>query len=114
MNMKVVLGIIGVAIVIGGMVCFVNKSVNADKDNNADKTSKPVKNNEIIRAQSVNEATTELDMDKQDAAQKMAERHKEAKKEMQELVNTIFNDSKPEKTKNDETKKKILDDLDNL
>ena len=34
MNYKIVLGIIGASIVIGGVVYFVNKAMNSDKDKN--------------------------------------------------------------------------------
>lgn len=116
MNYKIVLGIIGAAIVIGGVVYFVNKAMNSDHDKNQsnDKASQDSKKNEIVKSQNVRETEPDLDNVKSEAAETISERHEEAKKVMSEAVNVIFDDTLPETTKNEEAKKKISEDLDNL
>lgn len=116
MNYKIVLGIIGASIVIGGVVYFVNKAMNSDQDKNQsnDKASQDSKKNEIVKSQNERETEPDLDNVKSEAAETISERHEEAKKVMSEAVNVIFDDTLPETTKNEEAKKKISEDLDNL
>lgn len=116
MNYKIVLGIIGAAIAIGGVVYFVNKAMNSDQGKNQsnDEDSQNSKKNEIVKSQNVRETEPDLDNVKSEAAETISERHEEAKKVMSEAVNVIFDDTLPETTKNEEAKKKISEDLDNL
>lgn len=116
MNYKIVLGIIGAAIVIGGVVYFVNKTTNynQDKSENNEKASPDLNKNEIVKSQNASEEEPDLGTVKSEAAEKISERHEEAKKVMNEAVNTIFDDTLPETTKNEDAKKKIAEDLDNL
>lgn len=119
MNYKIVLGIIGAAIVIGGVVYFVNKAMNSDQDKNQSndedsQDSQNSKKNEMVKSQNVRETDPDLDNVKSEAVETISERHEEAKKVMSEAVNVIFDDTLPETTKNEEAKKKISEDLDNL
>ena len=116
MNYKIVLGIIGAAIVIGGVVYFVNKAMNSNqgKYESNENASQDSKKNEIAKSQNDSEAEPDLDVVKSEAAERISERHEEAKKVMREAVNTIFDDTLSETTKNEEAKKKISEDLDNL
>ncbi len=116
MNYKIVLGIIGAAIVIGGVVYFVNKAMNSNqyKNHGNDKSSQDSKKNDIVKSQNVRETEFDLDNIKSEAAKTISERHEEAKKVMSEAVNVIFDDTLPETTKNEEAKKIISEDLDNL
>lgn len=116
MNYKIVLEVIGAVIVIGGVVYFINKAVNnnQDKSDSNEKTAPDSRKNEMVQPQKVGESDSELGIVKFEAAEKISERHEEAKKVMSEAVNIIFDDSLPETTKNEEAKKIISEDLDNL
>ena len=116
MKYKVALGVIGTVIVIGGVVYFVNKS----RKNRHDKVESDAKDvqktdsDEIVKLQNVSRTESEFNTAKSEVAEKISERHEEAKKVMREAVNTIYDDTLPDTTKNEDKKNKILEDLDNL
>lgn len=116
MNMKTVLGIISVSLVSGGVICLVKRYVIDNKTDaeSSDKEPAGGKDHEIVRSQEASEAESGLDEDKSDAAEKIFVRHEEAGKVMREAVNTVFDDSQPESTKNDEAFEKMSEDLDNI
>ena len=116
MNMKTVLGIIGAALVIGGVIYLVKKFVVDNKVDagNDEKASTTEKAHEIVRSQGASEAESNLNAEKADAAERISERHEEAKQVMKDAVNTIYDDFQPESTKNDEAFKKMSEELDNL
>ena len=118
MKFKLFCGIIGVAIVIGGIVCFVQKSKKNDESENGHykgENNNHEKKSDIAayNTDSSNE-TSYLNLTKAEAVKKMTERHEEAQKTMKESVDNIFGDTIPTETKNKATKKKMFDDLDNI
>ena len=107
MSMKYVLGIIGTAVVVGGLLCLMKKY----NDNKRINDSSNMKSNEI---KSIKDDEEKMIVDKASSSERISDRHKEANNIMRKSVDSIFEDSNPEVTKNDEIKKKISDDLDNL
>lgn len=118
MKFKLLCGIVGAIIVIGGIVYFVQKSKKNDKGENGrhkGENNNNEKNRDIVayNTESPNE-TSFLNLTKAEAAKKMTERHEDAKKTIKESVDNIFGDSIPTETKNRVAKKKIFDDIDNI
>lgn len=115
MNYKVVLGIVGVVIIVGAVICFATRDKNDELQplrSSDDTEEKKTDIAEVVNTEV--EDTTNLSDVKDDAAEKMSERHEEAKKVMKESVDNIFNGAESTITKNEETKKKMFDDLDNI
>jgi len=117
MNYKIVLGIVGVFIVIGGIIYFASRD-------NSEKTSEPKSNRkndekkstDIVERENTSEdkEATNLNDVKSNAAEKMSERHEEAKKIMKESVDSIFGEAEVGETKNKEAKNKMFENLDNI
>lgn len=114
MNYKVVLGILGAAIVVGGIIYFItrNESIKLSEESERDEK----KSTDVVTYTSVteDENPSNLNNVKVDAAETMRERHEEAKKEMRKSVDNIFNGAGSDETKNEEAKKKMFEELDNI
>lgn len=117
MNLKVVLGIVGVAIVIGGVICFVSKEkVNRGSKGTStyeDNTKESTDIAKTTEVQMTDEVET-LKGAKEETAEKMKNRHEEAEKIVRESVDNIFGDLEGGETKNEAVKKKMFADLDNM
>ena len=74
------------------------------------------KNTDAVTYTSVTEDEDQSNLNsvKADTAETMRERHKEAQKEMGKSVDNIFNGAGSNETKNEEAKKKMFEDLDNI
>lgn len=114
MNYKVVLGVLGVAIVVGGIIYFVTRDESVKSSEELERDEK--KSTDIVTYASVTEDEDQSNLDnvKANAAETMREQHEEAQKEMRKSVDSIFNGAGSEETKNEEAKKKIFEDLDNI
>lgn len=114
MSYKVVLGILGAAIVVGGIIYFVTRdeSIKSSEESGRDEKE----STDVVTYTSVteNEDQSNLNNVKADAAATMRERHEEAQREMRKSVDNIFNGAESEETKNEEAKKKMFEDLDNI
>ena len=114
MNYKVVLGILGAVIVVGGIIYFVTRDESIksseESERNEEKSTDIVTNTSIAE----DEDQSKLNNVKIDATEAMRERHEEAQKEMRKSVDNIFNGAGSEETKNEEAKKKMFEDLDNI
>lgn len=116
MNDKVVLGIIGVAIVVGGVIYFISRT-KTGKDTNVNSDYDDVKETvNIVNHTEIFESDNSVTLNhvKADAAEKMSKRHGEAEKIVKESVGNIFGDTEVEKTKNEAAMKKVFEDLDNI
>ena len=114
MNYKVVLGILGAAIVVGGIIYFATRDESIKSSEESERDEK--KSTDVVTYTSVteNEDQSNLNNVKADAAETMRERHEEAQKEMRKTVDNIFNGAGSEEIKNEEDKKKMFEDLDNI
>ncbi len=114
MNYKVVLGGLGVTIVVGGIIYFVTRGEFIKSSEESESNEK--KNTDAVTYTSVTEDEDQSNLNsvKADTAETMRERHKEAQKEMGKSVDNIFNGAGSNETKNEEAKKKMFEDLDNI
>lgn len=114
MNYKVVLGGLGAAIVVGGIIYFVTRDEYMKSSEESERNEK--KSTDIVTNTSVTEDENQYNLNnvKADAAETMRERHEEAQKEMRKSINNIFNCAGSEETKNEEAKKKMFEDLDKI
>ena len=114
MNYKVVLGILGAAIVVGGIIYFATRDEYIKSSEESERDEK--KSTDVVTYTSVTEDEDQSNLNnvKADAAETMRERHEEAQKEMRKSVDNIFNGAGSEETKNEEAKKKMFEDLDNI
>lgn len=114
MNYKVVLGALGVAIAVGGITYFVTRDESVKSSEESECNEKKNTDIDIHASVTRDEDQSNLDNVKANAAETMRERHEEAQKEMRKSVNNIFNGAGSKETKNEEAKKKIFEDLDNI
>ena len=114
MNYKVVLGILGAAIVIGGIIYFVTRDKSIKSSEKSERDEKKSTNTVTHTSVTEDEDQSDLNNVKADAAETMRERHEEAQREMRKSVDNIFNGAGSEETKNEVVKKKIFEDLDNI
>lgn len=113
MNYKVVLGILGAAIVVGGIIYFVTRDEPIKSSEESERDEK--KSTDVVTYTCVteNEDRSNLNNVKVNVTETVRERHEEAQKEMRKSVDNIFNGAGSEETKNEDSKKKIFEDLDN-
>jgi hypothetical protein len=111
MKYNVVFGILGVAVILGGIIYFTqNKKANkTTEDSNHDVEKKST---DIVDQN--NEAENNLCCVKADVVQTIKERHEEAHTVIQESVDNIFNVGEVSETKNEQAKKKMFDELDKI
>lgn len=114
MNYKVVLGILGAAIVVGGIIYFVTRDESVKSSEESERDEKKSTNVVTYTSVTADEDQSNLDNVKANAAETMRKRHEQAQKEMRKSVDNIFNGVGSEETKNEEAKKKIFEDLDNI
>lgn len=114
MNYKAVLGVLGVAIVVGGIIYFVTRNEFVKSSEELERDEKKSTDIGTHASATEDEDQSNLDNVKANAAEAMRERHEEAQKEMRKSVDSIFNGAGSEETKNEEAKKKIFEDLDNI
>lgn len=114
MNYKVVLGILGTAIVVGGIIYFVTRDESIKSSEESERDEK--KSTDVVTYTSVTEDEDQSNLNnvKADVAETMRERHEQAQKEMRKSVDNIFNGDGSNETKNEEAKKKMFEDLDNI
>lgn len=114
MNYKVVLGVLGAAIVVGGIIYFVTRDESIKSSEESEHDEK--KSTDVVTYTSITEDEDQSNLNnvKADVAETMRERHEEAQKEMRKSVDNIFNGTGSEKTKNEEAKKKMFEDIDNI
>ena len=114
MNYKVVLGILGAAIVVGGIIFFITRDESIKSSEESERDGK--KGTDVVTYTSVTEDDNQSNLNnvKADVAETMRERHEEAQKEMRKSVDNIFNGAGSNKTKNEEAKKKMFVGLDNI
>lgn len=113
MNYKVVLRILGVAIVVGGTIYFVTRAKSVKSSEESERGEKKSTDVTYICV-AEDEDQYSLNNVKADVAETMGERHKEAQKEMKKSVDNIFNGTGSEETKNEEAKKKMFEDLESI
>lgn len=114
MNYKVVLGILGAAIVVGGIIYFVTRDESIKSSEESEHDEKKSIDAVIHTSVTEDEDQSDLNNVKTDAAETMRERHEEAEREMRKSVDNIFNGAGSEETKNEEVKKKMFEDLNNI
>lgn len=115
MKLKVVLVIIGAAIVTAGIICLLNWDKTTDELGlESDRTGDQKDVKGIIKYKSDFNEFSNLNDVKMEAAEKISERHEEAKKMVKDSVDRIFGDSEITATKNEDAKKKIFNELDNI
>lgn len=114
MNYKMVLGVLGAAIVVGGIVYFVTRDEPIKLSEESERDEK--KSTDVVTYTSVTEDGDQSNLNnvKADVAETMRERHEEAQKEMRKSVDNIFNGVGSNETKNEEAKKKMFEDLENI
>ena len=118
MKLKALVGIIGGISAIAGATFFIAKrykmgEINTDKH----KRKHDKKYDKETTDLTVEENHTEqinLEETKAKTAEAIAERHEEAKNIMTDAVKNIMSDVLPEKSQNEEVKRKLLDEIDNL
>lgn len=112
MNYKVVLGVLGVSIVIGGIVYLAAQNSTEQSSSNAEGDDKRKRKNDIVEV-NVSEKSdiSHLDDIKAEASEEMKERHEKAHEVMREAVDNIFNGAPSKETENEETKNKLFEDL---
>ena len=115
MKLKKIFGIIGI---IAGIAYFVVKySKRTCKVPKDSKNVVDFQNNDTSADMAVKEKhTNDLNCSdvKSGLAEKMSERHKDAKIIVEEAVKNIMSDETPEKTKNKEEINQLFDDIDKL
>ncbi len=111
MNYKGLFGICGIVMVIGGIIYFLNSRKN---ESNLDKKNTDLmkKTNTIVTEGKEDEF--DLKRAKEEVSDKISQRHEEAKEIMEKAVSNIFDESNITETKNEEAKKKIFDDLNDI
>lgn len=114
MNYKVVLGIIGAVIVVGGIIYFVTRDESNKSSEESERDEKKSTDAATYRSSTEHEDQSALNKVKASAAETMRERHEEAQREMRKSVDNIFNGAGSEETENEEIKKKMFEDLDNI
>lgn len=114
MNYKMVLGILGAAIVVGGIIYFVTRDESNKSSEESERDEKKSTDAVTHTSATEHEDQSALNKVKADAAETMRERHEEAQREMRKSVDNIFNGAGSEETKNEEIKKKMFDDLGNI
>lgn len=114
MNYKVVLGILGTAIVVGGIIYFVTRDESIKSSEESERDEK--NSTDVVTYTSVTEDEDQSNLNnvKADVAETMRERHEQVQKEMRKSVDNIFNGDGSNETKNEEAKKKMFEDLDNI
>lgn len=115
MHYKVVWRIVVIAI----FVCFILKDrnkTNKDANMNSDCNEDAKETANIISHIEASESDDMLELNdvKDDVAKKMSKRHQEAEKIVKESVENIFGEVEVGGTKNETTKKKMFEDLDNI
>lgn len=115
MILKAVLGITGALIVITVVIYFMNRGKTTDEVEQELDRSGDQKGTEVIaKYKQVSKEFSELNTTQMEVAEKMHERHEDAKKVIKESVDRIFDDSEITMTKNEEEKNKIFKELDNI
>jgi mevalonate kinase len=115
MKYKVVFGILGVMFLFGGILYFA-KNKNTDKTTEDSNHDVEKKNTDIVEHKTTTKNETEKDLGsvKADVVQTMKERHEEAQTVMRESLDNIFNAEEVCETRNEEAKKKLFEELDNI
>lgn len=114
MKMKTLFGVLGmIVMIVGGVGLVKYLLVKVKKENDSEDNINTEKKTTSVIIREDNE-TSDLNSIKSDISESIIERHEEAKKIMEEAVNTIMSDELPETTKNEEIKRQLLDDIENL
>ena len=108
MKLNTVLGIIGAVVVIAGIVYLV---VRKQTQNNSDEVAEEERYTDYPLKMKSEESFEDV---KNEAASKIKERHDEAQQITKESVDNIFGEKEVGETKNEDAKKKIFNDLDNI
>jgi poly(A) polymerase Pap1 len=108
MKLNTVLGIIGAVLVIAGIAYFV---IRKQTQNNSGDEKENRRYTDYPSQMKSEESFEDV---KNEAVSKMKERHDEAQQIMKDSVDNIFGEKEVGETKNEEAKKKIFSDLDNI
>jgi hypothetical protein len=115
MKYNVVFGILGVAVILGGIIYF-TKNKNANKTTEDSNHDVEKKSTDIVEQKTTtnNEDENNLGCVKADVVQTIKKQHEEAHTVIKESVDNIFNVGEASETKNEEVKKKMFEELDNI
>lgn len=118
MKFKVILGVICVVAIAGGVCYIITKSkrnITREKDTSSTKSSDVLAGNENDFVSTEMAEDRSFNDIKANTVEIIQDRHEEAGKIMKESVERIFESSDVNReTKNDEAKKKMLDELSNM
>lgn len=108
MKLNMVLGIIGAVVVIAGIIYLV---IRKQTQNNSDDKKEERRYTDFHSKMKSEESFEDV---KNEVASKIKERHDEAQQIMKESVDNIFGENEVGETKNEDAKKKMFSDLDNI
>ena len=116
MKLEILAGAIGGLAIIAVVVLIVKHSETSkiETDNSATESDKYNDVNDKGAAGLPSEKQVVFDETKKEAAETITERHEDAKNIITEAVRNITSEELPDETQNDETKRKMFDEIDNL
>lgn len=116
MSKKIVLGLIGAIVIVGGIVYLLTREKSNKGDSNNESNLRKTSNEVAIKNTEKKEESSEVDVDtiKTEAAESIKERHEKAEEVIREAVDTIFEDDKERDTKNQKAKEKLFEDIDSI